>query len=517
MKLKKLVSTILILSILFTFLSLNFGFTASAQTEYTEGYYTYTVSKGEATIIRCDTSITGEVVIPDTLNGYPVTSIDSNAFYMCDSFTGIILPEGITNIQDHTFHNRKLLKNVVLPKGLTRIGYAAFCDTSIESIVIPDSVKYIGQFAFFECDNLKKITLPFVGESDSSNQFLIHIFGAPAYNELEQFGENDETGSQEWVTFLPDSLETVIISKKCKKIYENAFYCCSSINNIILHDELKILNSNAFYKTGIYNNSNNWKNKVLYIGNYCIEASKDITGKREILAGTKTIINGAFKNCKNLESITIPKSVTSVGQNAFYGCSKLGDIYYGGNEIDWANITVEKNNSPITKATIHYTYSNTDCKKHTYLSKDSVRCGVCGKERNNDKTEKPNNTTSKNENSSSKNNTTNNKDKVNSSNSSQPQSNAKTENSSINKSPQNINSTAAKGDEENKENESVKNESTTNDNTADITPETAEPDKNTENNGSLLAIVITVLIVLSLGAVVLFVLYKKGIIILNKK
>jgi len=422
MKLKKLVSTILILSILFTFLSLNFGFTASAQTEYTEGYYTYTVKNGEATIIRCDKSISGDVTIPDILGTYTVTTIGCDAFYKCDK---------------------------------------------IVNLIVPNSITYIGMDAFHRCDSLQSIKLPFIGEKKDSSPFIGYIFNIPYPD--EEIPSRENLG-------IPPSLKKVILSDKCT----------------LIDDE-------------------------------------------------------AFINCIYITDVTIPKSVKYIGESAFQGCTNLKDIYYESNEIEWAKINIYMSNKPLYEAKIHYTYSDTECDEHTYLSKDSERCGVCGKERNNENTEKPNNpdisqdsnsaesepnsfepkpnnTTSKNENTSSKNNTTNNKDKVNSSNSSQTQSNVKTENSNISEISNNSTASNAKGDEVNKENnsqetenESVKNESTTNNDTADITPENAEHNKDTENNGSLLAIVITVLIVLSLGAVVLFVLYKKGIIILNKK
>ena len=46
----------------------------------TEGYYTYEVTDGEATITDCDISISGDITIPSTLGGYPVTSITSAAY-----------------------------------------------------------------------------------------------------------------------------------------------------------------------------------------------------------------------------------------------------------------------------------------------------------------------------------------------------------------------------------------------------------------------------------------------------
>ncbi len=58
----------------------------------TSGYYTYTVSNGEATITDVDESISGDITIPDTLGGYPITTIGNLTFSDCDSLTVVYYP-----------------------------------------------------------------------------------------------------------------------------------------------------------------------------------------------------------------------------------------------------------------------------------------------------------------------------------------------------------------------------------------------------------------------------------------
>ena len=55
-----------------------------------------------------------------------------------------------------------------------------------------------------------------------------------------------------------------------------------------------------------------------------------------------------FLYCSKLSSIIIPKSVTTIGNSAFYGCSGLEKTYYLGKEDDWKNVTVGINNSNLT-------------------------------------------------------------------------------------------------------------------------------------------------------------------------
>ena len=70
--------------------------------------------------------------------------------------------------------------------------------------------------------------------------------------------------------------------------------------------------------------------------------------------GVTSIGACAFRDGDRLMSVTIPSSVTSIGSSAFYGCDSLTDIYYGGSEEQWNQITVKGSNDPLFSAAIHY-------------------------------------------------------------------------------------------------------------------------------------------------------------------
>ena len=120
----------------------------SASAASIEGYYTYEVSGGEATIIDVDESISGYVVVPSTLGGYPVTAIGSNAFSYCGKITKVAVPGCIETIGKSAFANTSGLTEAVFCSGVTTIGEYCFDYSSVIKIYLPISVDTLGYAAW---------------------------------------------------------------------------------------------------------------------------------------------------------------------------------------------------------------------------------------------------------------------------------------------------------------------------------------------------------------------------------
>ena len=145
-------------------------------------FLTYTVSGNSIRITGCDDTIE-EIIIPDTIDGLPVTVIDWYAFENCNKLRSVTVPDTVTHIsrfafvhcisletvnmpsalysiEQYAFYDCPLLQGVKLPENLNIIEERAFygCD-SITEVTIPEACKSVGDYAFMDCENLDSITV----------------------------------------------------------------------------------------------------------------------------------------------------------------------------------------------------------------------------------------------------------------------------------------------------------------------------------------------------------------------
>ena len=123
------------------------------------------------------------------------------------------------------------------------------------------------------------------------------------------------------------SIKKVVIESGVTSIGNYAFEYCDGLTSIEIPASVTSIGVRAFYGTAYYDDADNWEDGVLYIGNHLIEARPSLlVGTYKIKDGTMTIADRAFKACEGLATITIPSSVTSIGDGAFEKCRYLIEI-----------------------------------------------------------------------------------------------------------------------------------------------------------------------------------------------
>lgn len=193
------------------------------------------------------------------------------------------------------YHGTKT--TVKIPDGITAIGEGAFYGyRKITEITIPQSVIKIGESAFEGCSKLSEIEIPssvlVIGKSAFENCF---------------------------------SLESVIFHANLQIIGEAAFYMCCNLDEINLPNHLMKIGKDAFVGTGYAMNEHNWDSYVLYIGNYLICAKDTKVGEVAVKEGTIGIADSAFEYCSNVTEISLPESIKSIGEEAFF-CSGVSQV-----------------------------------------------------------------------------------------------------------------------------------------------------------------------------------------------
>ena len=237
---------------------------------------------------------TTKLEVPETIefNGHrlTVTAIERAAFQFVSVDT-VVLPKTIREIGEAAFQNCPL-KQINLPDSIKQLGNECFYYCQLQQITLPKELKSIGTQAFTGCP-LKQIQLP---------KGLTTI-GNEAFSQCKELKSLD----------LPDSLKT---------IGNAAFAWCDNLERITTHGDIERISYDSFngcrnLKTVI------WGGRVREFGGFAYCTSLETI---TIPEGVQTVYSNAFNGCTALKSIVIPKSVGELGQGVFAGCTALTEI-----------------------------------------------------------------------------------------------------------------------------------------------------------------------------------------------
>ncbi|MBR0161136.1 MAG: leucine-rich repeat protein [Oscillospiraceae bacterium] len=290
-------------------------------------------SIGESAFRECKSLV--HVTIP---NG--VTVIDKYAFYKCSSLNSVTIPNSVTSIKDWAFTGCNDLKEITIPDSVTDIGSSAFngCN-SLTNIIIPSNVKSIGSYAFYRCSSLTEVTIPDSTESLGAVAFgactALHTFTVdsdnPAY--CAENGVLYNKSKTQLIQYPAGRTETSYqILNTATIIGKYAFYGCKSLTDITVPSSVTSIGASAFSDcTGLANIT--MPASVTNIESDIFKGCVSLTSAGPIGSGcslefgwTTAIPAGAFDGCSGLTGITIPNTVTSIGDYALHGCSSLAGI-----------------------------------------------------------------------------------------------------------------------------------------------------------------------------------------------
>ena len=267
------------------------------------GQWKYVLEDGGAMITGYEEEPSGDLVIPSELDGYPVMGIGDNAFLWCEGITSVTIPNSVTSISGNPFvgcsiihfdvaadnpvyyqidgvlFNKEYAMLIsypgtredvyIIPEGTYRINDEAFMFCALTGVTIPDSVVWIADGAFANCESLTSITIP-----DSVTVIRPRVFrGCKGLSDI----------------VIPDSVT---------HIGSEAFSRCIGLTSLTIPDSVTSISYWAFLECENLS-SVNIPNSVTNIG------------------------KGAFSWCGFLTSLIIPPGVTDIDDSAFDGCHDI--------------------------------------------------------------------------------------------------------------------------------------------------------------------------------------------------
>ena len=255
----------------------------------------------------------------------------------------VVVKEGVQSIGDYALYNCVNLKSVTLPSGLKFIGDCAFKGTAIESIVFPDSLYSIGDSAF-SVTPIKNIDFPSALNNIGSYSFenCLGLTSVVIPDSVEYMFEGAFYGCK--------NLKSATIGKKVDQIYDSTFSNCTSLETVNLPDAIKYLGIASFYNCTSLK-SIKLPKSLLSIGDFAFTGCPftDIT----LPEGLESIGDEAFEG-SSFKNLKLPDSLLGVSRLAFLGSSfdkvhitdkmVIRECAFG---IDVGSFTVDENNKTI--------------------------------------------------------------------------------------------------------------------------------------------------------------------------
>lgn len=264
--------------------------------------------------------------------GKNVTYIGKYAFNSSDSLTNVIFGENLVEIAPNAFRFCNI-QHLVFPNSLKTIGAMAFeYNYALETVTFGNGIETIGSNAFRDCNKLQYLYGPNTSQ-DNKALILNGVLSLVAKNGLTSFivpSNVKEINNSCFNSFR--NLSSITISEGVEKIGDFAFYGCDKLTTITIPSTVTEIGKGAFNaayddgKTAFYGKFASEDNRCLIIdGVLKASATKGI--KEFIIPdGVQTIAYGVFSR-SNMTSVTIPASVTTIEDMAFFSCSWLKTIY----------------------------------------------------------------------------------------------------------------------------------------------------------------------------------------------
>ena len=317
-----------------------------------------------------------------------------------NSIQKVIIGDGVTSVGDYAFDHLYKLKSVTIPSSLQRVGEYAFEYTRDVDQPYRITDVYITDLSAW-CE------IEFSGSSSKPLYGTLYLCGEPVTDLVIPEGTR-EVGDYFWGC---KSLVSVTIPESVTSIGKSAFGHCSNLTSVTLPERLTSIGAYAFENCKSLENVEIPEN-VTSIGACAFSGCRGLVNVT-LPNGISELGHEVFYECTSLTNVTIPEGVTSIGYRAFCDCSnmlyvtipasvtfignqafsefigesevpreevgyELHHILYTGTQSQWDSISIDSENSGLTRATRHYNCSGDEIHVVSNNCEEIVcYCSIC--------------------------------------------------------------------------------------------------------------------------------------------
>lgn len=261
-------------------------------------------------------NLTGPITIPSQYKNKPVTEIGKLGFSNSD-ITSVIIPNSITKIGDYAFQWCFVLSSVILSDNLEEIGVSAFNKCfRLPSITLPKSLNLIRDNAFMDCDAFTEINIPeycrIWSEAFADCDNLLNI--------------NYDNSHNDWWYISIDGILYERLNPSSTDHYTLEIYPAGRAGEFIIPEFVNFLSAHAFDGCRKLT-SVKFSSDITSINTQCFKNCTSLKSI-EIPINITRICWDAFSGCENLSSVRLHEGITEINERAFDGCKNIKEVYY---------------------------------------------------------------------------------------------------------------------------------------------------------------------------------------------